>query len=211
MMGMAGGAGIGAAGHPAEPESTGGPAGQELVLIIDFGAQYSQLIARRVREHRVYCELVHHTVPLEEILRRRPRAVILSGGPASVYGRGAPRYDRALFEAGVPVLGICYGMQLMTYLLGGDVRRGDRREYGRTTLTVLDDADLLAGVERETQCWMSHGDLVVAPPPGFSVLARTENTPGPTPRAGATLWATSSSASPVSGGCGRPRRWWRPG
>jgi len=149
----------------------------ELVLVIDFGAQYSQLIARRVREHHVYCELVHHSTPIDEVLARRPRAIILSGGPASVYGRGAPRCDKALFDAGVPVLGICYGMQLMAYLLGGQVRRGDRREYGRAMLTVADRADLMAGIEEETPCWMSHGDLILAAPPGFDVLARTENTP----------------------------------
>lgn len=153
------------------------PGAGDLVLILDFGAQYSQLIARRVREHRVYCELAPHRVPTSEVLARRPRAVILSGGPASVYGEGAPRYDPALFEAGLPVLGICYGMQLMAFLLGGRVERGDRREYGRALLEVTDDSDLFAGVEPRTECWMSHGDLVLEAPPGFAVLARTEGSP----------------------------------
>jgi GMP synthase (glutamine-hydrolysing) len=158
-----------------------GRAGQEpsseLVFVVDFGAQYSQLIARRVREHHVYCELVPHSTPLDGLLARRPRAIILSGGPASVYAPGAPRYDERLFDAGVPVLGICYGMQLMAYLLRGRVERGDRREYGRAILTVMDDTDLFHGIEAETHCWMSHGDLVLEPPPGFATLARTENSP----------------------------------
>jgi len=152
-------------------------ASAELVLVVDFGAQYSQLIARRVREHRVYCELVPYTTPLGDLLARRPKAVILSGGPASVYGEDAPRLDTGLLEAGLPVLGICYGMQLMAFLLGGEVVRGDRREYGRARLTVTDGRDLFAGVERETWCWMSHGDLVRRAPPGFEVLARTQSTP----------------------------------
>ncbi len=164
------------AARPGAPASSTGPSA-ELVLVVDFGAQYSHLIARRVREHRVYCELVHHSTPLAELLARRPRAIILSGGPASVYAKDAPRYDTALFDAGVPVLGICYGMQLMAYLLRGRVERGDRREYGRAVLTVTDDQDLFRGIERETQCWMSHGDLVLEPPPGFVVLARTANSP----------------------------------
>ncbi len=159
---------------------TAPPSSGDLVLVLDFGAQYSQLIARRVREHHVYCELVPFTVPLGDLLARRPRAIILSGGPASVYGEGAPRYDPALFEAGVPILGICYGMQLMAYLLGGRVARGNRREYGRTPLAVEAEAGagpLFAGVERRTECWMSHGDLVLEAPPGFGVPARTEHSP----------------------------------
>ena len=161
----------------------------DLVLVVDFGAQYSQLIARRVREHKVYCELVPRSLPLSELVARRPKAVILSGGPASVYGSGAPRYDPALFGAGIPILGICYGMQLMAFLLGGQVERGDRREYGRTTLEVTkadrpagaveagDGSILFSDVEKRTECWMSHGDLVLQAPPGFEVLARTVNSP----------------------------------
>jgi GMP synthase (glutamine-hydrolysing) len=165
----------------------------DLVLVVDFGAQYSQLIARRVREHKVYCELVPCSLPLSELVARRPRAVILSGGPASVYGPSAPRYDPALFAAGLPILGICYGMQLMAFLLGGQVERGDRREYGRTQLDVVTGegagevggrhgaaaaaAVLFAGAPKRTECWMSHGDLVLQAPPGFEVLARTANSP----------------------------------
>ncbi len=161
----------------------------DLVLVVDFGAQYSQLIARRVREHKVYCELVPRSLPLSELVARRPKAVILSGGPASVYGSGAPRYDPALFGMGIPILGICYGMQLMAFLLGGQVEHGDRREYGRTTLEVTkadrpagaveagDGSVLFSDVEKRTECWMSHGDLVLQAPPGFEVLARTANSP----------------------------------
>jgi len=169
---------------------------RDLVIVLDFGAQYSQLIARRIREHRVFCELWPCSLPLAELLARRPRAVVLSGGPASVYAEGAPRYDPALFEAGLPVLGICYGMQLMAYLLGGKVVRGDRREYGRTVLHIDEPPEgrspgepppvgtapegsvrLFTGVQRVTECWMSHGDLVLEPPPGFAVLAHTASSP----------------------------------
>lgn len=153
---------------------------QEKIIVLDFGAQYSQLIARRVREANVYCELRPHTTPLNELLAEKPRGVILSGGPASVYGEGAPSYDPGLFETGIPLLGICYGMQYMAHALGGEVVRAPRREYGKTELTVLDDSDLFAGLVEKDQpfiCWMSHGDHILTPPPGFRLLARTENTP----------------------------------
>jgi len=145
--------------------------------VLDFGAQYSQLIARRVRECNVYCELMPFDTPVDELIGRKPRGIIFSGGPASVYEDNAPSVDPRLYEAGVPILGICYGMQLMTFQLGGDVMPGERREYGRTQLEVLDDSDLFAGLEKNLTCWMSHGDLVLKPPPGFRALARTSNTP----------------------------------
>lgn len=163
---------------------------QDWVLLIDFGAQYSQLIARRVRECQVFCELWPHTADLQPLLGRRPKGILLSGGPASVYGGDAPRIDPAVFDAGVPVLGICYGMQLMAHALGGRVRPAGKREYGRTQLTVDDGGGLFRGIGGSTAVWMSHGDHVEAPPPGFEVIARTENTPAAAMRnAERRLWA----------------------
>ncbi len=152
---------------------------EELVAILDFGAQYGQLIARRVREARVYCEVFPASTPAARLAERRPKGIILSGGPASVYEPGAPKADPGIFELGVPILGICYGMQLTAYALGGDVRRGARREYGGADLEVDAQAQdgLFAGLPRRLRVWMSHGDLVLTPPPGFRVLARTASTP----------------------------------
>ncbi|MGH8836933.1 MAG: glutamine-hydrolyzing GMP synthase, partial [Actinomycetes bacterium] len=147
------------------------------VLVVDFGAQYAQLIARRVREARVYSEIVPHTAPVAELLARDPAAIILSGGPASVYQPGAPRVDPALFRAGVPVFGICYGFQAMAGALGGDVARTGRSEFGRTELRIDRPGVLLADQPPEQQVWMSHGDSVVAAPLGFTVLASTAGTP----------------------------------
>jgi len=150
---------------------------EELVLILDFGGQYTQLIARRVRECSVYCEIVPFGTPIEVLRRRAPKAIILSGGPASVYEPGAPRSDKSLFDLGVPILGICYGTQLMAYQLGGVVTPGEHKEFGRTELEVLDSSDLFAGLGTNLTCWMSHGDLVETAPPGFVVTARTASTP----------------------------------
>ena len=147
----------------------------EVVYILDFGAQYAQLIARRVREHHCYCEIVPCSVPVERL--RGARGIILTGGPASVYAEGAPRSDPALFDLGIPVLGICYGMQLMCHQQGGRVVRAERREYGKALLDLRDGADLFAGVPNKTQVWMSHGDGVEAAGVGFEVLATTTNTP----------------------------------
>jgi GMP synthase (glutamine-hydrolysing) len=149
----------------------------DLVLVVDFGAQYAQLIARRVREARVYSEIVPHTMPVAEMLARSPRAIILSGGPSSVYEPGAPNVDADVFTAGVPVFGMCYGFQAMALNLGGEVRRTGRSEYGRTPVEVVDAGTLLADVPRRHRVWMSHGDSVVAAPAGFDVLASTEGTP----------------------------------
>ncbi len=148
------------------------------VLVVDFGAQYAQLIARRVREANVYSELVPSTMPVAELLAKDPAAVILSGGPSSVYADGAPQVDPALFEAGVPVFGICYGFQAMAVALGGRVDRTGRREYGGTPLTVTDpDGTLLADLPTDVNVWMSHGDSVAEAPSGFAVTAATADTP----------------------------------
>lgn len=152
--------------------------GHALVLVVDFGAQYAQVIARRVREAGCYSEIVGHTVPAAQILAREPAALILSGGPASVYSPGAPRLDPALIEAGIPLLGICYGFQCLAQALGGEVARTAAGEFGATTLErVADSSRLLAGVPARTQVWMSHADAVVNPPPGVHVTARTLSTP----------------------------------
>ena len=150
------------------------------VLVVDFGAQYAQLIARRVRECQVYSEIVPATMPAAEMLARNPAAIILSGGPASVYAPGAPPAPSGLFEAGVPVLGICYGFQLMMSGLGGSVQRTGGGEYGATELRVSPGRRrgvLLDGLPGHQQVWMSHGDTCAAPPPGFTVTARTGATP----------------------------------
>jgi GMP synthase (glutamine-hydrolysing) len=149
----------------------------DLVLVVDFGAQYAQLIARRVREARVYSEIVPHTLPVEEMLAKQPKAIILSGGPSSVYAEQAPTLDRALFEAGVPVFGMCYGFQLMAQGLGGEVAHTGKREYGRTLLTISEPGTLLADLPVEHNVWMSHGDSVAQAPEGFTVLASTADTP----------------------------------
>ncbi len=155
---------------------TGGP-DHDLVLVVDFGAQYAQLIARRVREARVYSEIVPHHLPVAEMLARGPKAIVLSGGPSSVYAEGAPTLDPAIFEAGVPVFGMCYGFQLMAGGLGGTVSATGAREYGRTPVTVTRPGTLLADVPAEHSVWMSHGDSVTAAPAGFDVLASTDVTP----------------------------------
>ena len=147
------------------------------VLVVDFGAQYAQLIARRVREANVYSELVPHSMPVDEMLAKDPKAIILSGGPASVFEPGAPSIDRKVFEAGVPVLGICYGFQVMAYELGGKVDKAALGEYGKTA-TVIDKAEgLLDGSPADQSVWMSHGVAVEAAPEGFEVLAHTEGAP----------------------------------
>jgi GMP synthase (glutamine-hydrolysing) len=149
----------------------------EEVVVLDFGGQYSQLIARRVRECGVFSELLPHHVGLEEVKRRRPKGVILSGGPASVYEEGAPSLDRELLELGVPVLGICYGMQLIALALGGRIEGAEVGEFGRSQLSVRQSGRLLAGTPDEQTCWMSHRDTVFAPPPGFTPLASSTASP----------------------------------
>jgi GMP synthase (glutamine-hydrolysing) len=144
------------------------------VLVVDFGAQYAQLIARRVREARVYSEIVPHTMPVAEMLAKRPQAIILSGGPSSVYAEGAPNVDPELFSAGVPTFGICYGFQAQALALGGVVEHTGLAEFGRTSLTVTaPDSTLFHGLPAEQSVWMSHGDSVSAAPEGFLVTARS--------------------------------------
>ncbi|MFJ6281097.1 MULTISPECIES: glutamine-hydrolyzing GMP synthase [Arthrobacter] len=148
------------------------------VLVVDYGAQYAQLIARRVREADVYSEIVPHTLSTQELLARKPAAIILSGGPSSVYAEGAPRIDPELFDAGVPVLGICYGFQAMADALGGTVAKTGLREYGSTDVTVSNGArSILEGTPDHQNAWMSHGDSVQAAPDGFEVLASTAGAP----------------------------------
>ncbi len=153
----------------------------ERILILDFGSQYTQLIARRVREAKVYCEIWPCTAGEDAVRRFAPRGVILSGGPSSVYEPGAPLGPGNVFELGVPVLGICYGMQLMAHRLGGEVAHSARREYGRAHLRVLRPAGLFAGLggrgKAQEVVWMSHGDRIERLPEGFSAIARTANSP----------------------------------
>jgi GMP synthase (glutamine-hydrolysing) len=153
------------------------PAPERPVLVVDLGAQYAQLIARRIRECHVYSEIVPHDLTASEVAARRPAGVVLSGGPASVYEEGAPDVDPGLFELGVPVLGICYGHQLMARALGGEVAATGQREYGRTELHVGEPGILLADLAPVEHVWMSHGDAVTSAPQGFRVTSRTEAIP----------------------------------
>ncbi|HLM86447.1 MAG TPA: glutamine-hydrolyzing GMP synthase [Solirubrobacteraceae bacterium] len=152
------------------------PQGEE-VVVLDYGGQYSQLIARRIRDCGVFSELLPHHVPLAEVAARNPRGIVLSGGPASVYAPGAPPLDLGLLELGVPVLGICYGMQLLMHTLGGRVEQAEVGEFGRSDLHVSNAGVLLAGMPREQTCWMSHRDTVFEPPPGFTALASSSSSP----------------------------------
>ncbi|MEY3561462.1 MAG: glutamine-hydrolyzing synthase [Actinomycetota bacterium] len=147
------------------------------VLVVDFGAQYAQLIARRVREANVYSEIVHHTITAQEVAAKSPSAIILSGGPSSVYEAGSPQLDPGILELGVPVLGICYGFQVLAQTLGGRVDKTGKREYGATDLKVGSGGVLLANQPNLQVCWMSHGDQVMEAPVGFEVLASTDTTP----------------------------------
>src|SRR5262245_33187424 len=146
----------------------------EVVLILDFGGQYTQLIARRVRELGVYCEIVPYNTTLQQIRAKEPKALILSGGPSSVYEEGAPHPDPAIIQMGVPTLGICYGVQLMAHFLGGEVKSSNRREYGHAEIAVTGKSDLLAGLQSPLRVWMSHGDSVSSPPEGFTVTASSD-------------------------------------
>lgn len=149
----------------------------EFILILDFGSQYTQLIARRIREIGVYSEIQPFNFPIAEIERLKPKGIILSGGPASVYANGSPQVDVKLFELGIPILGICYGLQLIAYKLGGEVDRFAKREYGKAILKIEKDDDLFYGLNSNTIVWMSHGDALLKAPDGFDVIAQTENSP----------------------------------
>jgi GMP synthase (glutamine-hydrolysing) len=147
------------------------------ILVLDFGSQYTQLIARRIRESKVYSEILPFNAPIDKIRDFNPKGVILSGGPASVYDEGAPFPAMEIFSLGVPVLGICYGMQLMAHHLGGQVARATKREYGKALLYVDDETDLLWGLSQKTKVWMSHGDRIELLPEGFTIIGHTDNSP----------------------------------
>ena len=147
-----------------------------MILIIDFGSQYNQLIARRVREHHVYCQIEPPEMELERIRALAPEGIILSGGPASIYEKGSPRVDRGIFDLGIPILGICYGMQYMVDSLGGEVIGAQKREYGLAELQVKDAIGIFDGIEKKTKCWMSHGDTIGRLPAGFKITASTPDT-----------------------------------
>jgi len=149
----------------------------QTVFVVDFGAQYAQLIARRVREANVFCKIVPYHRALEAARAERPQAIIFSGGPASVYAEKAPRIEKEIFEFGIPILGICYGIQITAFTLGGKVEKQDRREYGNAVIDVVEPNALLAGVGDKTEVWMSHGDALTEPPAGFKILARTKSCP----------------------------------
>jgi GMP synthase (glutamine-hydrolysing) A subunit len=173
---------------------------EELVLVLDFGAQYSQLIARKVRACDVYCEILPFDTPLSEIVARQPKGMSFSGGPASVYEPGAPHVDPEIYRLGIPILGICYGHQLMAHQLGGEVQGAGKHEYGKTELEVVSEADLFAGLNPQLICWMSHGDQVRTPPPA-SKSARAPTTRR-SPR-----WPTPSGDCT---GCSFIRKWYTP-
>ena len=149
----------------------------EKILILDFGSQYSELIARRIRETQVYSEVLSYRTSVAQLRLLNPKGIILSGGPSSVYDDRAPSCDPGIWDLGIPVLGVCYGMQLMVQQLGGQVERAERGEYGKASLLVDDPTDLLTNVEPGSIMWMSHGDSVMAMPEGFELLAHTDNTP----------------------------------
>ncbi len=149
----------------------------QTILILDFGSQFTQLIARRLRENRVYCEIEPFDLPIEELRRRKPLGLILSGGPDSVYDSPAPWTEEELLSLGVPVLGICYGMHLLAQICGGQVEPSDTREFGRAEIDVTDPGALFAGLSNRETVWMSHGDRIEVPPPGFLRMARSDNAP----------------------------------
>lgn len=147
------------------------------ILVVDFGSQYTQLIARRIREFKVYSEIIPCNAHLSEIIKRKPAGIIFSGGPASVYQENAPTIDKEIFNFGIPILGICYGMQIITHLLGGKIAKAEKREYGKAILYIDDFSDLFSDIQNETVVWMSHADKISQMPEGFTRLAHTENSP----------------------------------
>ena len=148
-----------------------------MILIIDFGSQYNQLIARHVREHHVFCRIAPPSLELDAIEKSKPEGIILSGGPASIYEIDSPKVHKQIFNLGIPILGICYGMQFMVDALGGNVRGAEKREYGFANLQIEKSVGIFDGISRDTPCWMSHGDSIVALPAGFQAAASTPNTP----------------------------------
>jgi GMP synthase (glutamine-hydrolysing) len=150
---------------------------RQMIVILDFGSQYSELIARRIRETQVYSEVLSYRTTAEQLRQLNPKGIILSGGPSSVYDTGAPHCDPEIWQLGIPVLGVCYGMQLMVQQLGGKVTRAERGEYGKAALLIDDPTDLLTNVDDSSTMWMSHGDSCQELPEGFEILAHTDNTP----------------------------------
>lgn len=163
--------------HTLPTDNKMGPMNRQMILILDFGSQYSELIARRIRETQVYSEVISYRTSAQQISALSPKGIILSGGPNSVYDSNAPHCDPQILHLGIPILGVCYGMQLMVQQLGGQVERANRAEYGKASLLIDDPTDLLTNVEHGTTMWMSHGDSVSKMPDGFAILAHTDNTP----------------------------------
>jgi GMP synthase (glutamine-hydrolysing) len=159
------------------PDAGLGALDRQMIVILDFGSQYSELIARRIRETQVYSEVLSYRTTVEQLKQLNPAGIILSGGPSSVYDDRAPQCDPGIWQLGIPVMGVCYGMQLMVQQLGGTVERAERGEYGKASLAIDDPTDLLTNVEPGTTMWMSHGDSVMSMPSGFELLAHTDNTP----------------------------------
>jgi GMP synthase (glutamine-hydrolysing) len=149
----------------------------DLIVILDFGAQYSMLIARRVRECNIYCEILPHDTSLEDLKKKNTKGIIISGGPSSIYDNGAPTLDKAILSSGIPIFGICYGVQLIAHELGGEVKQAKVREYGKAPVVLDDNSDIFAGLGVEIQTWMSHGDSIAKLPEGFLALAHTASTP----------------------------------
>lgn len=149
----------------------------EFILIVDFGSQYTQLISRRIREANVYCEIFPDSISVEEIKKLNPKGIIFSGGPSSVYDENDSSFDKNIFELNIPILGICYGLQLICHLLDGEVKQANEREYGKTILKVIDEDELFKGVKNESVVWMSHGDYVTKLPDDFKILATSEHSP----------------------------------
>ncbi|HCM42974.1 MAG TPA: GMP synthase (glutamine-hydrolyzing), partial [Candidatus Omnitrophica bacterium] len=149
----------------------------QTIVVLDFGSQYTQLIARRVRENNVFSRILPYNASFEQILESNPEGIILSGSPASVYAKGAPMPDKRIFEAGIPILGICYGMQLLSHTFGGKVLKSNKREYGLSVLKTHEQKTLFKGIPKSFNCWMSHGDKVTVLPKGFKILANTANAP----------------------------------
>ncbi len=147
----------------------------QTIAVLDFGSQFTQVIARRIRECQVYSKIYHYSTPAAQLKADGVIGVIFSGGPQSVYGKEAPHPDKAVFDLGVPILGICYGLQLMGHFLGGKVAKGERREYGHGTLEITKKSPLFKGLPKKLKVWNSHGDKLVKLPEGFHVVARTEN------------------------------------
>ena len=150
---------------------------RELVIVMDFGGQYNQLIARRVRECNVYCEIYSYKIDIEKIKEMNPKGIILTGGPSSCYEEDSATYSKELFELGIPVLGLCYGAQLMQHLLGGKVERASVREYGKSELTVDNSSVIFSNVKTKSTCWMSHFDYISQAAPGFAITATTPDCP----------------------------------